>query len=101
MRKTYQAKLAEYSEEYGTVCDQIEQLKETTRSVHDIMESTMEKMEKINKRLVELYSFDVKEGQLFIWKKFTPLDLNDLIDKIRYKEFWLAAHYYEGKWHVT
>lgn len=98
VRKTYQAKLAEYSEEYGTVCDQIEQLKETTRSVHDIMESTMEKMEKINKRLVELYSFDVKEEQLFIWKKFTPLDLNDLIDKIRYKEFWLAAHYYEGKW---
>lgn len=98
VQKTYQEKLTEYSAEYRTVCDQVEQLKETIRSVHDMMENTRKEMEKINQRLVELYPFDVKEGQLFIWKKFTPLDLNDLIDKIRYKEFWLAAHYYEGKW---
>lgn len=33
-----------------------------------------------------------------LWRKFEPDKLNDLLDKVRYVEFWLAVHYFECRW---
>ncbi len=98
VQKQYQAKLSEYDMEYRLTCEQINQFEEAISSAQELMESTTKQMEEINQKLADIYSFDVKQEQKFIWNQFTPTDLNELIDKIRYKEFWMAAHYYEGEW---
>ena len=98
VQKQYQAKLSEYDMEYRLTCEQINQFEEAIRSAQELRESITKQMEEINQKLADIYSFDVKKEQKFIWNQFTPTDLNELIDKIRYKEFWMAAHYYEGEW---
>ena len=32
------------------------------------------------------------------WENYGILDLNDLLDRYRYIEFWVAVHYFECKW---
>lgn len=34
-------------------------------------------------------------------KNKTIQELNDLLDKVRYMEFWLSVHYFEAKWLIT
>ncbi|MCQ4636103.1 DEAD/DEAH box helicase [Anaerovorax odorimutans] len=33
-----------------------------------------------------------------LWAKFDACKINDLLDQIRYVEFWFAVHYYECRW---
>lgn len=33
-----------------------------------------------------------------IWNQFDTSKLNDLLDRVRYVEFWFAVHYYENRW---
>lgn len=40
----------------------------------------------------------LKEKEDIIWNRFDVCELNDLLDRIRYVEFWLAVHYYESRW---
>ena len=30
--------------------------------------------------------------------EFDLCKLNDVLDRVRYAEFWLAVHYYESRW---
>lgn len=32
------------------------------------------------------------------WKQLNVCELNDLLDRVRYIQFWLAVHYYESRW---
>lgn len=81
VQKQYQAKLSEYDMEYRLTCEQINQFEEAISSAQELMESTTKQMEEINQKLADIYSFDVKQEQKFIWNQFTPTDLNELIVK--------------------
>lgn len=42
------------------------------------------------------YNIGVEEKRL--WDDINIKDLNDLLDRVRYVEFWMAVHYYEALW---
>ena len=33
-----------------------------------------------------------------VLNEFDLCKLNDVLDRVRYAEFWLAVHYYESRW---
>lgn len=39
-----------------------------------------------------------KEMEEGIWNRFDICELNALLDRARYAEFWFAVHYYESRW---
>lgn len=48
--------------------------------------------------LFDKYQITESEKESDIWEQFDLCKLNDLLDKVRYVEFWLAVHYYESRW---
>lgn len=60
--------------------------------------------EKLNAIKESVYSFETYQIMLsknkddVDWNQFDICELNDLLDRVRYAEFWLAVHYYESRW---
>lgn len=60
--------------------------------------------EKLDTLKTAVYAFSryqiilLKEKEDIDWNQFDVCELNDLLDRVRYAEFWLAVHYYESRW---
>lgn len=74
---------------------------------HEIEELTQKKIEieemltDLKESFYELNEYQIlpaKELEINIWNKFDVCELNDLLDRVRYAEFWFAVHYYESRW---
>lgn len=58
----------------------------------------MEKLSTLKKVFFTFETYQVKEKEEAFWNRFDVCELNDLLDRVRYAEFWLAVHYYESRW---
>ena len=71
----------------------IEEISDLNKKISNISEKLLDlKLETSN---FTKYKFGVEDID---WDKFDVSELNNLLDKVRYAEFWLAVHYYESKW---
>lgn len=71
----------------------IEEISDLNKKISNISEKLLGlKLETSN---FTKYKFGVEDID---WDKFDVSELNNLLDKVRYAEFWLAVHYYESKW---
>ena len=54
---------------------------------------------KANIQTFEEYQIMLLEEKANIdWNPFDVCEMNNLLDRVRYAEFWLAVHYYESRW---
>lgn len=60
-------------------------------------------LNELKESFYKLYEYQIlpaKEIEITIWNKFNICELNALLDRARYAEFWYAVHYYESRWLV-
>lgn len=75
-------------EELASALNKLEAQKNAISKLIDELKCAIENFAK--------YNIDQKWNQ--IWNTSDICKINDLFDKIRYAEFWLAVHYYECQW---
>lgn len=46
----------------------------------------------------EFKSYNISVDEQIFWEDINIRKLNDILDKVRYVEFWVAVHYYEALW---
>lgn len=73
------------------VDDKIEKLKSQKEEIYTKMEELKEWYRSFKK-----YKVVVPEESTL--NEFDICKLNDIVDRVRYAEFWLAVHYYESRW---
>lgn len=71
--------------------DKIEKLKSQKKEIDIKMEHLKEGYQNFEK-----YNVAVPEDSVL--NEFDLCKLNDVLDRVRYAEFWLAVHYYESRW---
>lgn len=98
VKKRYQNLLIDCYEQFQQMTEKRKRISDLIEDVQGQIEYIEQKMDEINNMLVSTRVYQSDVQQKYIWKRFTITEINDLVDKIRYKEFWLAAHYYEGEW---
>lgn len=98
VQKRYQRLLQECSEKYNELKIKLKEFEKKINVVYEEKHLIEMEMKRINEALYTLYPYESNENKRYLWNEFTIDELNNLVDKIRYKEFWLASHYYEAKW---
>lgn len=79
-------------------------VKVTEKEINYIVEKSFEikgKLETLKETVQAFANYQIKqlqEKEVIDWNQFDVYELNDLLDVVRYTEFWLAVHYYESRW---
>lgn len=98
VQQRYLELLQEYNTQYSYLQNELSEAEEESKRISEYIQSLRDGMEKINRGLCSSYPYRSEDGGGYVWDRFTIDEINNLVDKIRYKEFWLAAHYYEACW---
>ena len=86
--------LVEMNKYKNAIISEIEELTQKKITIEKMLNELKESFHKLN----EYQILPAKEKEINIWNKFDICELNDLLDRVRYAEFWFAVHYYESRW---
>lgn len=86
--------LVEMNKYKNAIISEIEELTQKKLTIEKMLNELKESFHKLN----EYQILPAKEKEINIWNKFDICELNDLLDRVRYAEFWFAVHYYESRW---
>lgn len=79
----------------------ISQIEEKLLEINKKLNIIKKKLFILKKNIQTFAKYQIKqlqEEECINWNQFDVCELNDLLDIVRYTEFWLAVHYYESRW---
>lgn len=88
------AQIVEMNKCKNAIIREVEELTQKMIAIEKMLNDLKESFHKLD----AYRTLPAKEKENNIWNRFDICELNDLLDRARYAEFWLAVHYYESRW---